>query len=214
MRFSVLSLLSFFTYASAGNILMDSHGALHLKIPSVSTSQGVVSVISSPGTASLLSSTDDILSLEGDAPACLACRGATLSGSSTVEGSALATTSLVSGAILVDGITKGDVEAGWSNSRHARTVTALFRARVSLDATSKQSLILCINGNIDDATESSLKAEVRALFDAAVTETKANVAFDDLYDVAVVVVETEADAKEVSFCEYSCLPELKKKKEK
>ena len=189
---------------------MDSHGSLQLKIPSVSTSEGVVSIISSPGTASLLTSADDILSLEGEAPACLTCRGATLSGSSTVEGSALATTSLVSGAILVDGITKGDVEAGWSNSRHARTVTALFRARVSLDATSKQSLILCISGSIDDATEASLKKDVRALFDAAVTETKASVAFDDLYDVAVFVVENEQDAKEVSFrilfqsCEVEC----------
>jgi hypothetical protein len=193
--FSLLPLLGF---ASAGNILMDSSGGLRLKIPTVSTSQGVVTVISSPGTSSLLTSADDILSLESEEPACLTCRGATLSGTSTVEGSALATSSLVSGAILVDGITEGDVEAGWSNSRHARTVTALFRARVALESKSKQSLILCIRGDVDDATKRSLESEVKALFDATVTETKASVLFGDMYDFSVVTVGSEVDAKEVS----------------
>jgi hypothetical protein len=104
---------------------------------------------------------------------------------------------LVSGAILIDGITQGDVEAGWSNSRHARTVTALFRARLALESMSKQSLILCIKGGVDDATESSLKGEARALFDATAAETKVNVSFRDMYDITVVSVVSEADATEV-----------------
>lgn len=196
MRF-VFSLLSLLAVVSAGNVLMDASGGLRLKIPSVSTLQGVVTVIPSPGTASLFTSADDVLSLESEEPACLTCRGATLSGTSIVEGSALSTSSLVSGAILIDGITQGDVEAGWSNSRHARTVTALFRARLALKSMSKQSLILCIKGEVDDATESSLKGEARALFDATAAETKVNVSFRDMYDIDVVSVVSEADATEV-----------------
>jgi hypothetical protein len=177
---------------------MDSSGGLRLKIPSLSTGQGVVAVISSPGTSSLLTSSDEVLSLESEDPPCLTCRGATLSGTSAAERCALATSSLVSGAILVDGITEGDVEAGWRNSRHARTLTALFRARVALESsTIKQTLILCVKGEVDSAAESALKTEVRALFDATAAETEGSASFKDLYDVSVVSVTTEEEAKEV-----------------
>lgn len=197
MRF-IFPLLSHLAVSSAGTTLMDPSGGLRLKIPSVSTSQGVVTVIPSPGTASLFTSADEILSLESEEPACLTCRGATLSGTSIVEGSALSTSSLVSGAILIDGITQGDVEAGWSNSRHARTVTALFRARLALHSKFKQSLILCIKGDVNDATERSLEGQARALFDATAAETKIYVPFSDMYDVTTISVVSEADAANVS----------------
>ena len=176
---------------------MDSSGGLRLKIPSISTGSGVVSVISSPGTKSFLSTSDDVLSLESEDPPCLACRGATLSGTSAVERSALATCSVVSGAILVDGITEGDVEAGWRNSRHARTLTALFRARISLESSAKQTLVLCIKGEIDGSAESSLRAEVEALFDATAAESEGKFSFSDYYNILIVPVTDEAGAKEV-----------------
>eukprot|EP00980_Cylindrotheca_fusiformis_P027862 scaffold22560_cov135-Cylindrotheca_fusiformis.AAC.73 len=203
MRF-VVTVLSLIASASAGNILMDASGGLRLKIPTLSTSQGVVTVIPSPGTSSLFTSTDEVLSLESENPVCLTCRGATLSGTSVIEGSALSTSSLVSGAILIDGITQGDVEAGWSNSRHARTMTALFRARLALDSRSKQSLILCIKGEVDDTIENSLKGQARALFEATVAETKAAVSFDDMYDISVVSVVSQADAAEVMDLAKKC----------
>jgi uncharacterized protein YunC (DUF1805 family) len=183
---------------SAGNVLMDSAGSLRLKIPDISTSQGVVSVINSPGTLSLLTSSSDVLSLESENPPCLTCRGATMSGFSAAERNSLATTSLVSGAILVDGITQGDIEAGWRNSRHARTLTALFRARVSLGSSFKQTLILCIKGEVDGSVEKALTAEISALFDATAVVTDGSASFDALYDVKVVSVTSKAEAKEVS----------------
>lgn len=194
---SIFLLLSLLASAESGNLLMDSSGGLRLKIPAISTASGVVSVISSPGTKSFLSTSDDVLSLESEDPPCLACRGATLSGTSPVERSALATCSVVSGAIVVDGITEGDVEAGWRNSRHARTLTALFRARIALESSTKQTLILCIKGEIDGSAESALRAETKALFDATAAENEGKFSFADFYDVSVVSVTDEAGAKEV-----------------
>jgi len=198
MRF-LYALLSLLASAEAGSLLMDSAGSLRLKIPSISTSQGVVTVISSPGTSSLLTSSEDVLSLEGgEGRPLLVCRGATLSGTSNVERSALATCSLVSGAILLDGITEGDVEAGWRNSRHARTLTALFRARITLEMETKQSLILCIKGEIDRLAESALRAEVKSLFDATAAESEGKASFQDLYDLSIVSVADEEGVKAVS----------------
>jgi hypothetical protein len=196
MRF-LYAVLTLLASAEAGHPLMDSAGGLRLKIPSISTSIGVVSVISSPGTSSHLTSSDDVLSLESDDNPLLVCRGATLSGTSNVERSALATCSLVSGAILVDGITEGDVEAGWKNSRHARTLTALFRARLVLEKETRQSLILCIKGEIDQSAEAAVRSEVKALFDAAAAETEGKVSVQDLYDVSIVSVKDEEGAKVV-----------------
>ncbi len=193
-------LLSLLASAESGSLLMDSSGGLRLKIPSISTGAGVVSVISSPGTSSLLSTSDDVLSLESEDPPCLVCRGATLSGTSAVERSALATCSVVSGAILIDGITEGDVEAGWRNSRHARTLTALFRARIALESSTtnaKQTLILCIKGEVDSSAESGLRAEVKGLFDATAAESEGKVAFSDFYNVIVASIVDESGAQEV-----------------
>jgi hypothetical protein len=129
--------------------LMDASGGLRLnKIASssISTADGVVSVITSPGTDSLLvtSVTEEdgaaILALSSSSSSSsddnvprLICRGATLRGTSAAERSALAITSLVSDAIVIDGITEGDVKAAGfgKNTRHARTLTALFRARLT-----------------------------------------------------------------------------------
>ena len=176
---------------------MDASGGLRLKMPMVSTSGGIVSIISSPGTPSLLTTSDEILSLEVESPPCLACRGATRSGTSSIERSALATSSLVSGAVLIDGITEGDIEAGWRNSRHARTLTALFRARISLSTDFKQSLILCVKGVVNEESQTLLKSDVKSLFDATAAETDGKVDFSDLYDISVVSLTSASEAKEV-----------------
>jgi len=198
--------------------LMDASGGLRLnKITSssISTADGVVSVITSPGTDSLLvtSVTEEdgaaILALSSsssdDNVPRLICRGATLRGTSAAERSALAITSLVSDAIVVDGITEGDVKAAGfgKNTRHARTLTALFRARLTfLESSSvvdanRQALILCVKSTSDDAFDAVLAQEVRTLFEATAAETKeSNISFDDLYEVRVVSVTNEEEAKE------------------
>jgi len=190
----LVPLFALLASCSARNTLMDASGSLRLKIPDAQTSQGVVSVVFSPDTQSFLTDSSDILSLDSTGPPCLVCRGATLSGTSVVEGDALSTTSIVSDAILMDGITEGDVEAGWSNSRHARTVTALFRARLSLSSTSKQLLIVCVHGEINDSEALQLQGEAKSLFDATAAEVKSDAVFREMYDLSIVSVNSKADA--------------------
>jgi len=208
-----LMLFSVDAISSPQYTLMDASGGLRLnKIASsgASTTDGVVSVITSPGTDSflVLSAADEdavVLAFDGDAPR-LICRGATLRGTSASERSALAITSLVSDVIVIDGITEGDVQAAGfgKNTRHARTLTALFRARLaflegpsSSDEPSQQALILCVKSSSKDSFDAVLAQEVRDLFEATAAEAKeSNTSFDDLYDVKVVSVTSKGEAIE------------------
>lgn len=205
---ALLMLSSVNAISSPQYTLMDSSGSLRLNQISsgASTSDGVVSVITSPGTDSFLVSGDVedacVLAFDGEETS-LICRGATLRGTSASERSALAITSLVSDAIVIDGITEGDVQAAGfgKNTRHARTLTALFRARLSssADASGQQALVLCVKSASEDSFDDVLAQEVRALFEATAAEaTESNTSFDDLYDVTVVSVTNKEEASEVS----------------
>ncbi|KAG7373222.1 hypothetical protein IV203_033946 [Nitzschia inconspicua] len=186
-------------------ILMDTSGGLRLKIPTIPTNEGVVAIITSPGSIQSLltaqSNDDNVLALEDNR---LICRGATLQSMTAAQKSALALTSLVATVIVMDGITIGDIlAAGWKNTRHARTLTALFRARLALDVSSssssseKQTLVLCVKTDSVESVGSTLMAEVKALFEATVVETKASGSFDDLYTVVVKSVSSKPEAEEV-----------------
>ncbi|KAL3925307.1 MAG: hypothetical protein SGILL_000496 [Bacillariaceae sp.] len=211
---SVALLLAVFTSTASAaaaspspGVLMDNSGGLRLKIPTIPTTEGIVAVVTSPSKAidkssSLLTSqnnADNVLALDDGL---LICRGATLQGTSAAERSALALTSVVSDAIVVDGITVGDIEAaGWKNTRHARTLTAFFRSRLAFSAEGKgkkQALIMCIKSTTENAAklEKTLLGEVKNLFEATVAEAKQSVSFSDLYDVQVNTVATKAEAQE------------------
>lgn len=138
------------------HVLLDSAGNWNLpRMPDRTVSNGIVAIISSPGTvssSSLLTSAssssssdspaDELLSLfepKKDASlVLLSCRGSSLCSTSLPERTSLATTSLVANALVVEGITAGDLERGLRHSRHARTLTALFRARLSTKEASQQ----------------------------------------------------------------------------
>lgn len=199
---------------STQHMLMDASGGLRLNniAPSdISTADGIVSVITSPGTESVLVSSItendgpsilEISSSSDDDTHLLICRGATLRGTSAAERSALAITSLVSDAIVVDGITEGDVQAAGfgKNTRHARTLTALFRARLtfleSSEVAKRQALILCVKSKSDDSFDTVLEQEVRTLFEATAAEAKeSDASFDDLYEIKVMFVTTSEEAR-------------------
>ena len=189
--------------STGSHMLMDKVGGLRLKIPSIALNEGIVSVITSPGIQSLLTSQDNednVLALEDGI---VVCRGATLKGTSSAERSALAITAVVADTVVVDGITVGDVQAaGWKNTRHARTLTALFRARLAFAqdlSNKKQSLILCIikTDDVTSSLEKTLLQEVKSLFEATAAEAKESTSFGELYDVMVKSVTKKEDAKEV-----------------
>ncbi|GKY97066.1 hypothetical protein MPSEU_000665100 [Mayamaea pseudoterrestris] len=174
-------------------------------LPSQTTS--IVTVISSPGTPSALnndeSEVSSVLSAEETASGIvLYCRGSTLGGTSQDDRTSLALCSLVSGALLVDGVTMGDVEAGLQNSRHARTLTALFRSRIKLTESdeSKQTLIIGLvevaDGDKDKVAE-SVERDVKALYKASAVEKKGSLSFEDAYDLQIRSVASAGDADSI-----------------
>jgi hypothetical protein len=185
--------------AAANSVLMDASGSLNRQIPDVSTSGGVVAVISSPDTPSFLGESSTELLAWDDTSNRLTCRGATFaSAASAPERTSLGTTSLAANAIILDGITEGDVEMDLRMSRHARTLTALMRARLAMDSPPKQTIILGILGPVDEAVESVLTDEVQSLFEATAAEANKEAEFEEMYEVVVIPIQSQADASNVS----------------
>lgn len=184
--------------------VMDSAGKMR-SVPG-SAASGIVTVVTSPGSPSALIGDADA---DGGADALLSvtdqgvlvCRGLTL-GAVALEdfcSSCLAVCSTVSEAIVLEGITVGDVEAGLRNTRHARTLTALFRSRATIAATTTaaaeaapalQTLILTVSGAPNDVEDSrsAVLAEVQALFKAATVGIAGSKGMEDHYDFQVVPV--------------------------
>lgn len=194
-RLSVLTALA--STAFAGQVVMDGIDSLTTKsIPSSVTSGELVAVISSPDSPSTssLPQPDKLLSLASAEPPCLACKGPTLAlKPSDPECVSIALCSLTAAALVMDGITEGDVEAGLKDSRHAITLTALFRARATLDdASSKQTLILYVDGEVTEKKEKSVAAEVASLFSAAAAENKDFPSFEKVYDLQIVSSDSQS----------------------
>lgn len=185
--------------AAANTVLMDASGSLNRQIPDVSTSGGVVAVVSSPDTPSFLGESSTELLAWDDTSNRLTCRGATFaSAASAPERTSLGTTSLAANAIILDGITEGDVEMDLRMSRHARTLTALMRARLAMDSPPKQTIILGVLGPVDEAVESVLTDEVQSLFEATAAEANKEAEFEEMYEVVVIPIQSQADASNVS----------------
>lgn len=190
MGLALSSVASVSAAAAAGAVLMDASGKLRL--PSEDLLQSTsVTLVSSPGMGS--SGVDEnILFLEDGA---LVCRGATLAGTSEAERTALSTCSLVSEAMILEGITAGDVEAGLADSRHARTLTAIFRARLLVPRVATQTLLLAIEGDSVDKT--LVQDAVISIFKAVASEKKGAPDFKDLYNLQVESVKSAGDTQKV-----------------
>ena len=160
--------------AEATSLLQGS--TLKLQIPeSVSTSDGVVALISS--TPSFFSDPATEFSYNDDG--FLSCPGATL----TTPSPAVATCARIADVLVLDGITRHDRLA---HTRHGTTLTQIFRA-----CQKPTTLVLLV-----ESEDVEVEAPLRALYAAASADEGAP-AFDELYTVQVVVVESPAQAQEV-----------------
>eukprot|EP00977_Amphora_coffeiformis_P005971 scaffold1271_cov167-Amphora_coffeaeformis.AAC.6 len=179
---------------SAGTPVIDNTGALKLgNLPEPSLDFGTYVLISSPGTASPLLEEEASAPLSTSAD-CLVCRGATLSGTTEAERLSLGTSSLLAGAIIVDGVTIGDLQAGLADSRHGRTLTALFRARMQLmeGPPSKQTLIIAVHGSEDSFDKDAIVEDVHLLFEAVAAEKEGTPSFEDAYEIFVTSAEDKS----------------------
>ena len=190
---------------------MDSAGRLQLgSVPDVSTSEGLVAVVSSPGTPSVLSSVVDSPSNEATLTLVtdddsnhhiLVCRGAVLRGTTEADRTAMTTCFGIARAVVLDGITVGDVQAGLDNTRHARTLTALFRARLLVDTTESttQRMVFLVveGGSVSEEEEQDLQSQVEELYAAVALEKEEASAFQDAYKLHVVSTTSAEDSSKV-----------------
>lgn len=182
----VLAFLSLLTPTAANiNPLVDTKGKLVTPLSSdASIANGVATIITSEANAVLdyttvgsavsasslvhLTSETDVVVLQ--------CQGATLASSPT---SALSLCSLLSQVIVLTGVHPEECSSDlvFCTSRHARTLSALFRARVSAGVTGPQTLLVA------DADPTS---SLRVLFRAAAAAADVKVTFEECYDVEIV----------------------------
>jgi len=192
---------------SASTPLIDNTGALKLgKLPEPSSDSGTYALISSPGTSSPLLEEEVSAPLSTSAD-CLICRGATLSGTSEAERLSLGTSSLLAGAIIIDGVTIGDLQAGLADSRHGRTLTALFRARMQLmeGPPSKQTLIVAVHGGEDSFDKDAIVKDVHLLFEAVAAEKEGTPSFEDVYEIFVISAEDKTKVRETTTLEQGLI---------
>jgi len=186
--------------AAAPFSLIDGSGVVSSgSFPSWSGQDGVVTVLTSPDTPDAVNIKEDDNNV-----LVISSPGATLTGNSALsKGNGAAAAALVSGSIVVTGITQSDLEYGLDDTRHGHTLTQLFSSRLSLPLASDaapQKLIITIPSSDEGLTESILE-DVEAIFDSAAAgidaQEDASLSLDDLYDVEIVTVTTDEEMEKV-----------------
>jgi hypothetical protein len=208
--------------SSVATTLVDATGRIVANDASTSGSSGLVTIVTSPGMTSTLIAADidkDAVVSVLESGDTLVCRGCTLSDDgtavSTTSHQALAACSSISQCLVLEGITLGDVQvaAGLRQTRHARTLSALFRARAAtLAATAaavpKQVLVLAVsvteNEPLDDDSSVVVVQQVRSLFQAATFGFQtAPKNLEDWYDLRITPISSSADAAVSVRCVYT-----------
>lgn len=196
--------------AAAFRPIMDPSGKLHT-VPGEFDS-GIVSVVTSPGMPAVVlqpeSLEDSMTSPLGvlDNGSTLVCQGAslgTVSASDEITSTCLSLCGAVSDCIILEGITVGDVDGSILNSRHARTLAALFRVRLAFKD-QRQTLILVVSNSDENSSsydKEHLDQDLEVLFRAAALEQNEKDAdLKNYFDVRVVV---KPSGSEVSCHHYS-----------
>jgi hypothetical protein len=226
MKFRLNLFFSWLSLTFASTPLLDLTGSNSLlqRLSKETSCSSIITIITSPNTPSPCLNEDTsesstfencslILRSDGQQKTKirqLSCRGATRDAASRGDRLAWGISSLVSQELLLEGITTGDVQ-DFRQSRHARTLTALFRTALQLGLTShdsnhknknskRQGLWLGILTDEDvDSMKDHLMNEVYAIFDAVAVETGISPVpkFQNHYDLQIVALETSEDAKSV-----------------
>ena len=113
----------------------------------------------------------------------------------------------------MSGITESDLEYGLEDSRHGQTLNGIFKQRIDVSGENSDgdngsdsdtvTLIIAIPSTSGDGSdEETILNDVKAIFGSACAEMGGDdtiaLALDDLYDVVVETVDSEADAQRVS----------------
>lgn len=212
----LLCLLQSSPFTNASTSIINANGVLthsSLSDSSISTSQGIVGIISSPGTSSPFDTSDDGVTLSSFGEvSILSSPGATLSGTTSLaKGNGAAAVASVAGSIILSGITLSDAENGLYESRHGQTLTGIFRAKMDAimsdsneegeeeeEGNEVKPTKLYLVFPTCDVNEDDVKKDVQSIFDAVLAEKGVAVDLETIFDVNVVQVDNEEDAKKVS----------------
>lgn len=192
--------------ASAFRPIMDKSGKLQA-IPG-EVDSGIVSVVTSPGMPAVVLQRESgaMTAPLGvmDNGSTLVCQGAslgTVSASDEITSTCLSLCGAVSDCMVLEGITVGDVDGGILNSRHARTLAALFRVRLAFKDR-RQTLILVLSNSDETAFSCDterLDQDLEVLFRAASLEqNEKDAELAKYFDVRVVVKPSGAEVSQIS----------------
>ncbi len=194
-------------FAHASTPIINANGVLtHSSISdsSFGSSQGIVGIISSPGTQSPFDSGEGGVTLSSyEGVSILSSPGATLSGTTPLaKGNGAAAVGSVAGSIILSGITESDIENGLHASRHGHTLTGIFRVKVDSAADEgedvKKTKLFLIFPQCDDLDEDGVKKDVESVFESVLAEKNVDINFDSVFEINIAQVANEDDAKKVS----------------
>jgi hypothetical protein len=165
---------------------------------------------------SILQSETDI---ESSSVLVITSPGATYLGTSSISrGTAAAAASAVADVTIVSGITSADLGSssslytasfgGLGDTRHGHTLTQLFLSGIALrskvppttEETEKvpPKPLLILTVHADELNEEKLKSDLNGIFSTVVSELgTVSSTLEDIYDVKIIRVTTEIEAKEV-----------------
>ena len=207
----LLCLLQTSPFTHASTSIINGNGVLtHASISdsSFGSSEGIVGIISSPGTQSPFDSSEEGVNLSSyEGFSILSSPGATLSGTSSLaKGNGAAAVGSVAGSIILSGITESDWENGLLQSRHGLTLTGIFRAKIDSGAGEgegaedvKQTKLFLVFPQSDDIDEDAIKMDVKSIFQTVAAEKNVDIKFDSAFEINVAQVANEEDAKKVSW---------------
>lgn len=208
----LLSILSSSTCHAAATTLVDSTGSLNKasSLPPTTLKSGIVALLTSPGTTgSFFPSVSTVVVDNNDS--IIKAPGASLEESTGLaRGIGAAAAGTLADAIVLGGVTMGDLETGLAGTRHGRTLAELFS---SVLATKKSgsgvtTLIVAVEAaSGDDAVSSSsssldadsIKENIEEIFDgvAALVLGINDEKLDGYFKVEVALVKSSDDVTKV-----------------
>mmetsp|Transcript_30382 Transcript_30382/g.55077 ORF Transcript_30382/g.55077 Transcript_30382/m.55077 type:complete len:509 (-) Transcript_30382:90-1616(-) len=182
--------------SAAATTLVDSAGSLtKALLPSPTEGDGIVALLSSPGTPSLFSSSTTV-NFDNNV---ISAPGASLEESSRAIGAAAAGS--IAGAVVMTGVTLADVEVGLDGTRHGRTLAELFASVLRMDK-KKGVTTLMIAVQYDSDESGSLNSEeieevVEEIFDSVAAAVGSDDELSDYFSIQSTFVSTSDDVAKV-----------------
>ena len=195
--------------AAAAITLVDSKGSLtKALLPTPSSEKGIVALICSPGTPSLLFPSTSTVNVDEDGGV-IRAPGASLedSGSALARGVGAAAAGSVAGAVVLTGVTIADVEAGLDGTRHGRTLAELFASVLKSDYTKGNNndgstpvaLTIAVQseGNNDVLDSDDIKGCIEEIFDGVAAAVGVEDTLGDHFAVRSILVSSAKDVADI-----------------